>query len=183
MANRSPTRRSTREMKRIKKRMIIFSSKENLNLAEAIQRYYLRTDTYTTEVCTKGFLAFSQDCISNFQDIRYEYDFAVVICGADDGLAARGKRKKTSRDSVLLELGMCINSFTLNRVIIVKHKDVKLPSDLDGITAIEYNQLETDNIDAAAGAICSQISKYVKRSAFSKRQFGKLSWDEYFHYM
>lgn len=182
MANRSPKRRLTRKMEQIKKRMIVFSSQENISLAEAIQRN-LYIGTYTTRVWTNGFFALSQSYISNFQDIQYEYDFAVVICGADDAVVTRGKKKKMARDNVLLELGMCISSFTLNRVIIVKHKDIKLPSDLDGISAIEYNELETDNIDAIAGTICSQITNYVERNKFSKRQYGKLSWDEYFHYM
>ena len=165
---------------KIKKRIVIFSSSESLRLAKCIQAY-LHPDTYTTRVWSDGFFKLSQSYIANFQDIQYEYDFAVVVCGADDMLTTRGKRRAATRDNVLLELGMCISSFTLNRVIIVKHKEVKLPSDLDGINPVDYTFSEGEDIDAIAGTICAKIQQHIDGSEYAKNQFIKLSWDEYFH--
>lgn len=178
MAKSNTKRRPTIKMKP-KKRIVIFSSTENLPLAKAIQAN-LYTGTYSTKVWTDGFFKFSQSYISNFQDIQYEYDFALVLCGADDVLTSRGKRRKTTRDNVFLELGMCISSFGLKRVLIIKHKDVKLPSDLDGISPIDYSITEEEDIDAVAGTICSKVGQYISREEYPKKQYVKLSWNEYF---
>lgn len=175
MARKSAARRPVASMKN---RVIIFSSQESLSLAKAIQAN-LHTDAFTTKVWTDGFFKFSQPYISNFRDIQYEYDFALVICGSDDVTTTRGKKKKTPRDNILLELGMCISSFTLDKVLIVKHKDIQLPSDLDGINPIEYTMTADEDIDAVAGTISSKISQQIQHTKCTSHQYIKLSWTEY----
>ena len=165
---------------KIKKRTIVFSSVENLQLAQAIQAN-LYPEKYSTLLWSNGFFALSHSYISNFQGIKYDYDFAVVVCSDDDMKTSRGRQQRAIRDNVLLELGMCISTFTLKRVIIVKQRDVELPSDLDGITSIEYSIGKNENINAVAGTICASIEAHINREKMSALPYVKLSWDEYFY--
>lgn len=171
-----------KETLKTKKRIIVFSSAENLQLAQAIQAN-LYSEKYSTLLWSNSFFELSRSYISNFQGIKYDYDFAVVVCSDDDMKTSRGRQQRAIRDNVLLELGMCISTFTLKRVIIVKQRDVELPSDLDGITPIEYSIGKNENINAVAGTICASIDAYINREKMSALPYVKLSWDEYFYTM
>ena len=174
--------RNKKATPKTKKRIIVFSSAENLQLTQAIQAN-LYPEKYSTLLWSNGFFELSRSYISNFQGIKYDYDFAVVVCSDDDMKTSRGRQQRAIRDNVLLELGMCISTFTLERVIIVKQKDVELPSDLDGVTPIEYSIGKNENINAVAGTICASIETYINREKMSALPYVKLSWDEYFHTM
>lgn len=167
---------------KMKKRIIVFSSVENLRLAQAIQSN-LYPEKYSTLLWSNNFFELSRSYISSFQGIKYDYDFAVVVCSDDDMKLSRGRQQRAIRDNILLELGMCISTFTLKRVIIVKQRDIKLPSDLDGITPIEYSIGKDENINAVAGTICASIESYINREKISALPYVKLSWDEYFYTM
>lgn len=164
----------------MKTRLIVFSSVETLSIAEAIQRNFFHKD-FSITIWTNGFFELSQSYISNFSDIRTDYEYAIVLCGADDKIKKRGKYQYIPRDNVLLELGMCISAFSLNRVIIVKKDNVVLPTDLDGIQPITYSVEENENIDSVAGKICSSIKNYISNQ--HSMEYIKLSWDEYFYYV
>lgn len=167
----------------MKKRIIIFSSAENLSLAEAIQSMFYYKD-YIVTLWTNNFFEISKPYISNFSDIRTDYDFAVILYSGDDKIKKRNKSYSIARDNVILELGMCISSFSLNRVIIVKNEHVNLPSDLDGIQPINYSFNNDDNVNAVAGMIYSEINKYITYNCKDlTKSYIKLSWDEYFFYV
>lgn len=179
----SPKRyRKSPDQPKIKKRIIIFSSKESINLAKAIQSN-LYIEKYSTQVWSDSFFKLSRTNITNFDELKYNYDYAFVICSGDDTASVRGRKTSVLRDNVLLELGMCISSFSLNHVIIVKQKGIKLPSDLDGITPIEYSIGVGEDINAVAGTICSKAEAHINTVEPSPTQFIKLSWDEYFRSM
>jgi hypoxanthine phosphoribosyltransferase len=160
-------------------KIIVFSSLEGLPIAKAIQRLLL-DDSFEVTVWPDGFFKLSQSYISNFPNINLEYDFAVLICSNDDWAVVREEERPITRDNVILELGMCINSFTMERVIIIKNKDVKLPSDLDGIEYAQYTFDKDSAIDAAAGKICSHIDNFVKEYNKRHADYKKLSWDSFY---
>lgn len=164
----------------MKTRLIIFSSVETLSIAEAIQSNFYHKD-FSVKTWTNGFFKLSQSYISNFSDIRADYDYAIVLCGDDDKIKKRGKYQYAPRDNVLLELGMCISAFSLKRVIIVKKDNVALPTDLNGIQTITYSVEENENIDSLAGVVCSSIKKHIFNQ--HNMHYIKLSWDEYFYYV
>lgn len=67
-------------------------------------------------------------------------DFAVAIAQDDDIGESRGTRKAVPRDNVIFELGLFMGRLGRKRTILMvpEGKDVKLPSDLRGISIIEY---------------------------------------------
>jgi len=64
--------------------------------------------------------------------------------------------------------------------IIIKHKDVKLPSDLDGIESAKYVFDNDSDIDATAGRIRSHIENFVAEYNKRHADYKKLSWDSFY---
>jgi len=70
-------------------------------------------------------------------------DAAVFICSTDDETWYRGKTETTPRDNVVFELGLFTGILGREKAITVKVGDVKMPSDLYGITFIDYSKGRT----------------------------------------
>lgn len=62
------------------------------------------------------------------------FDYAVLIATADDVVTSRSQSLSAARDNVLLEFGFFAGGLGRSRVFYVVEKDVKIPSDLGGIT-------------------------------------------------
>jgi predicted nucleotide-binding protein len=67
-------------------------------------------------------------------------DFAIAIAQADDVTTSRNDKKASPRDNVVFELGLFMGRLGRRRTVLMKPKgvDMKLPSDLVGVTTIDY---------------------------------------------
>jgi predicted nucleotide-binding protein len=67
-------------------------------------------------------------------------DFAIAIAQDDDLVLSRDKEATVPRDNVLFELGMFMGRLGRKRTVLMvpQGKNVKLPSDLTGLTVISY---------------------------------------------
>ncbi|CDZ66321.1 Hypothetical protein, partial CDS, partial [Neorhizobium galegae bv. orientalis] len=75
-------------------------------------------------------------------EVAKEVDAAVFIFGADDELWYRGDRITSPRDNVVLEFGLfsgVFGGFQERRSVIVRVKDSKIPTDLQGFTYDAYS--------------------------------------------
>jgi len=162
----------------LKTNIIIFSSKEELRFVETLQeKFYHRN--FAVEVWSNGFFGLSKSYIENFSSLKLHYDYALVILSDDDCVLRNGEKIFIPRDNVLLELGMCIEAFSLSRTIIVKKDKVHLPSDLSGIQTIEYSVGANENLDAITGTIAAKVNNYIEHVSLDNQT---LSWDELFTY-
>jgi CRP/FNR family transcriptional regulator, cyclic AMP receptor protein len=94
-----------------------------------------------------------------------ESDFAVAIAEADDVIESRGLKAPTVRDNVLFELGLFMGKLTRYRTILVhpKMNDLKLPSDLQGLTLVSYIPGDNATLAARLTPVCDQIRALVKK--------------------
>ncbi len=94
-----------------------------------------------------------------------EADFAVAIAEADDVTESRGVKAPTVRDNVLFELGLFMGKLTRYRTILVhpKIKDLKLPSDLHGLTLVPYEPGDDATLPVRLTPVCDQIRALVKK--------------------
>jgi CRP/FNR family cyclic AMP-dependent transcriptional regulator len=92
-------------------------------------------------------------------------DFALAISEADDIVESRGVKAPTVRDNVLFELGLFMGKLTRHRAILVhpKIKDLKLPSDLQGLTVIQYEPGDDASLAARLTPVCDQVRALVKK--------------------
>lgn len=64
------------------------------------------------------------------------FDYAVLICeGHDHTIMSRGDERVetyTMRDNVLFEIGLCVSSLGLSKVVLITDEKVRIPEDLKG---------------------------------------------------
>lgn len=155
-------------------RIIIFSSQEGLNLAQCVQSSFFPKE-FAVKLWSNGFFELSKPYINNFDYIKEEYDFVIFIITGDDVVKYRNRKYIKPRDNIIFELGLCIGTFGLKKILIAKPDYVTLPSDLIGVEVYNY-YLDTD-IKITAGNIYSNFYEYIKK--YSNQQVKKIDWNEY----
>ena len=148
----------------MKPRLFIGSSKENVDIAHTVQ-LNLHDDTEVT-VWDQGIFKLSQTTLDSLINELRSSDFGMFIFAPDDLITIRGKRNQTVRDNVILELGLFVGLLGKNRCFILvpeKDEDLRIPTDLLGITPASYETDRTDqNLQAATGPACTQIRQAIK---------------------
>ena len=90
-----------------------------------------------------------------------EADFAVFIFGPDDWTESRSVGSESPRDNVVFEAGLFGAILGWSRCIIVHAKGVKLPSDLAGLTLIDYDR--TDTIERQAQLVGAHLAAVIDK--------------------
>lgn len=136
--------------------IFIGSSLESLQVAELVAKG-LHEDIEAS-LWTKGIFQPSNFPIEDLQREVGRSDFAVLVLGPDDVVISRGEENPAPRDNVVLELGMFLGALTRERTFIVQPRghELKTPSDLTGMTPLEY---ESDMEGSLADAIAPLTEK------------------------
>ena len=143
-------------------KLFIISSRESLDVAHEIQSQ-LQHDVFSAVWDQGAFFAGGYP-LEALEKAVSESDFAVAIAQPDDIVESRGTRQPTLRDNVLFELGIFLGRLTRYRAILVhpRVKDLKLPSDLHGLTLVSYEPGKPEELAARLGPVCHEIRKLVK---------------------
>jgi hypothetical protein len=86
-----------------------------------------------------------------------DVDGAVLLCRGIDRLWYRGQSSDVPRDNVIFELGLFIQSLGSGRAIVVADAQVKLPSDLAGLTHLE----DTSDADTVAERVVDHFRRIL----------------------
>ena len=142
-------------------RIFIISSAEALEIARTIQNAF--EYDFTVVVWTDGVFRASWYPIESLERQLDQSDFAIAVAQPDDITHSRGEASPTTRDNVIFELGMFIGRIGRQRSFLIEPRgeEVKLPSDLSGITAIPY-RYDPENLAAAMGSACNRIRTIVR---------------------
>lgn len=143
--------------------VFVASSGESERFAQAIQQ---NLKTAEVRLWTQDAFFPGQSLIDELSRNLKQSDFGVFIFAGDDEVKIRGQKQQAVRDNVILELGMFIGLLGKERSFIVKPKDVdlRLPTDLLGVVAVDYNNEWAKRDPAAAlGKACTQIDDAIKR--------------------
>lgn len=99
------------------------------------------------------------------------FDFAVLVLTPDDVLESRDDSYSSPRDNVVFELGLFMGRLGARRAFFVAEEDenLKLPSDLDGISRLNYRGRE--DMVAAVSPACTILIDEIKKQ-------GKLASDK-----
>lgn len=97
-------------------------------------------------------LRLSRHILDDIERALDEADFAAFILSADDVSIIRGEHAPSARDNVLFELGISFGHNKRNRTFILApgESDLRRPSDLLGISVIQYVDTRTDRTSASA---------------------------------
>ncbi|HEV7643168.1 MAG TPA: TIR domain-containing protein [Pyrinomonadaceae bacterium] len=146
-------------------RPVIFigSSTEALPIAKEIQSALIDSD-FIVKIWTDKVFVPSRFPIEDLEDQVKASDFGILVFSSDDKSIVRGKMFEAPRDNVLFELGLFMGALTRGRAFIVSPKDskVKIPSDLLGITKLEYTQDAQSTLSENLAAVCNELRVAIK---------------------
>lgn len=149
----------------MKSRVFVASSVEALPLAHSI-RQCLRHDVDVTVWSDPGIFKPSRAAVQDLEDQIRQHDFGVFVFAPDDRVTIRGKRYSTARDNVIYELGLFTGWLGHERCFIVREQGsttLRVPTDLLGLKAVEYERREDDDWNLRATWVCDDIRPVVRR--------------------
>ncbi|MDP8315588.1 MAG: nucleotide-binding protein [Candidatus Celaenobacter antarcticus] len=141
----------------MKLKIFIGSSTEGLEYAKALQQNL--DHTMQVVLWNQGVFGPGSVILEQIVEILKTVDFAALVVTPDDLIQYRNSTQAAPRDNVLIELGLCIGALGRERSFIVydRSSDIKLPSDLAGITPATFEPHDDGNAQAALGAASTQI--------------------------
>ncbi|MFQ2539839.1 TIR domain-containing protein [Aeromonas caviae] len=149
----------------MKPKIFIGSSREGVHIADAVHANL----TYDAE-CTvwkDGVFQLSQNTLADLVRVLRDSDFGVFVFSPDDLSIMRGNTSTTVRDNVIFELGLFIGRLGPERCFFLipdDASDLRLPSDLAGVTPGRYEGSRSDsNWMAALNPACMQIKMQIAR--------------------
>lgn len=159
LADRLYERNQLVRRRNAKSRVFIGSSRESLRQATVLQEA-LASDVIEVRVWTDRVFGPSDFAIEALERVAEQGDFAILVLGPDDQILSRAQENRAPRDNVVLELGLFIGAYGHRRVFIVQPRglDLKIPSDILGVTPAFYDQAE---IEASIVAAAAEIARVI----------------------
>lgn len=142
--------------------IFIGSSRESLPIAQAISTS-IPADLAIVQLWTNDVFGPSHFPIEDLETQLDRADFAVLVLGPDDRVESRGTEQDAPRDNVVFELGLFMGACTHRRVFLATPRglDVKIPSDLLGLTPLYYLGDDTVALEARVSALGAQLARAV----------------------
>lgn len=121
--------------------IFIGSSSETEKVAHAIAGGLAGASIMPIVWAQGGVFGASQFPIESLDAQVEQADFAALVLGPDDVVVSRRRKKSAPRDNVVFELGLFMGRIKRERtyLIVPKGLDIKIPTDLLGITQLRYD--------------------------------------------
>lgn len=149
--------------------LFIGSSTEGLVFARPV-RALLAQDAEVT-LWNEGFFPLGNTFIESLVNLLPRFDFATILLTPDDLISSRDLTSLSPRDNALFELGLFMGRLGRERTFVVRPRggELKIPSDLAGLTTAHYDWPREDgNQTAAVGPACDSIREGIRRLGFSE---------------
>lgn len=137
-------------------------SVESLEIAQEIQ-LGLKHVNVEAVVWTDGVFGPSGVAIDALLNTVNESDFAVFVFSPDDKVVSHDHEYNAPRDNTVFELGLFMGKLERSRTFIVREQsaDVKIPTDILGITPLTYIYRGSGNLSAAVAPVCTELRKVI----------------------
>jgi 8-oxo-dGTP pyrophosphatase MutT (NUDIX family) len=147
----------------LKPTVFIGCSRESIQVATALQEA-LAPDAEAT-LWTQGVFESGRFFLEGIEEAVVKSDFAVFLWTPDDQVSSRGFHQTSARDNVVLETGLFLGTLGRRRVFILipEKSDVKVPSDLYGLTHLTYLERDDGNYLAALSSVAQKIRTIISR--------------------
>lgn len=127
----------------MKRKLFIGSSTEGLENAKLIKKEIEKQcgDWIDISIWNEGnIFELNSSTLDSLIKCTMLYDYAILVASNDDIINYRGTQKSAARDNIIFEAGLFLGAIGKNRTFIVVDKNIGLPSDINGITIIFYDQ-------------------------------------------
>lgn len=162
MAARLRERANLLPKKNTKPRIFIGSSSESVSILRAVQECFDHDD-YLIRPWTDGVFRASSTAIEDLLREVTSSDFAILVLTDDDMSIQREIEQKAPRDNCIFELGLFMGSLGRERTFIIKPRgaDIKMPSDLLGITPLEFQPKGVTVVVSDLSNACNKIRDLI----------------------
>lgn len=146
----------------MKRKLFIGSSSESLRIAKIVKEEIEKKCSDWLECVIweeKGIFTLNKSTLDCLIRAARRYDYGVLIATGEDISLIRGSIFRTTRDNVLLELGLFLGSLGLSRAFMFVDKKCKLPSDYYGITAPFFKNKDLISISNSVNSITDELEK------------------------
>ena len=140
MAHRLRARNKFIGTLRTQMRIFVMSSTEALAVASTVQLGFDHDKSRLVVVWENGVFQASHYPLHDLEEQVDISDFGIVVASPDDIQQSRGNERAVPRDNVIFELGFFMGRLGIERTILLEPagEDVKLPTDLTGLTTLHY---------------------------------------------
>lgn len=143
-------------------KVFIMSSVEAIPITDLIIQQF-EHDPFLAVVWQHGVFKASQYTLDDLEAQLDDSDFAIAVAHADDVIITRDDEWPIVRDNVLLELGMFIGRLGRSRAFLMEPRDanLRLPSDLAGLTTIPYRYQPGKDGAALIAPACARLRERI----------------------
>lgn len=143
--------------------VFIGSSSEGLEIAREIQNSFSH-DSFVIQVWSHGVFSPSATSIESLVKAVEGADFGVIVFNPDDTIISRNEETPGPRDNVVFEIGLFIGHLGRERTffILPRGDDIKIPTDLLGVTPLEYAKGTPETLISRIGPVSNELRKIIK---------------------
>lgn len=143
-------------------RVFIMSSVEALPIVDLLIKQFAH-DPFLAVAWKNGVFRASNYTLDELEAELDDSDFAVAVAHADDVVITRDDEWPTIRDNVIFELGLFMGRLGRRRAFLMEPRDVdlKLPSDLAGLTTIPYRHVKGKDAEHYIAPACARLRELI----------------------
>lgn len=145
--------------------IFVGSTVERLSVARAIQAA-CQYDPWTTRLWTDDVFGAGKTPIESLVAQLDTLDFGLVVVTSDDVVETRDERSPSPRDNIVFELGLLMGALGRERAFMVRlrdERDLKLPSDLIGVKALEIAPGADRDLSSRVAPAVNELRSIVSR--------------------
>ena len=143
--------------------LFVGCSAESLPIARAIQST-LDYDPIVVKVWTDDIFGASSFPIESLERELPKVDFAALVLSPDDTVVSRNTTSDAPRDNLVFELGLFMGGLGHSRTFLVYPRgiDIKIPTDLKGITSLTYKIGPQWELPTAVAPACNEMRNLIR---------------------
>lgn len=143
-------------------RVFIMSSVESLPIVDLLIKQFAH-DPFLAVAWKNGVFRASNYTLDELEAELDDSDFAIAVAHADDVVITRDDEWPTIRDNVILEFGLFMGRLGRRRAFLMEPRDVdlRLPSDLAGLTTIPYRYVKGKDAEHYIAPACARLREFI----------------------
>ena len=147
-------------------KLFIGSSKKNVEVSNLVAMTLHGKEAWV-KVWDEGVFGMNESFLHSLLNTVKEYEYAAFVIAGDDMTTSKDESKPSPRDNVLFESGLFMGALGPNNVFLIYDEsiEVKIPSDLHGITLASYDGSRIKEGIETVRTACYLISKKIKEQA------------------
>jgi len=143
-----------------KKKIFIGSSSEELDLANAAKAILefekeFEVTVWNEQMWDRAVFKLNNNYLNDLIRATLQFDFGILIGTKDDKVEVRGEEYLQPRDNILFELGLFIGRLGLNNCAFLIDQDIKVLSDIKGVSLARFERGEMDTFTSAINQVKS----------------------------